>query len=262
MQDLLYSAYQKFYSALSSLERFRKESNFFENISCLDTFFSEYRNVTFAIQAQIKHTVFYEQYEKNRDKYLTDHWFVEKRNETTKQQPFCLQKRITIFVYTPSEEIKVVEKRFSVENDISFDTLWNEIQQFFNIFLDEEIFFSVVYSFSENEGEKDLFGRIYAGISAMKNFLDALNREIGDDNTLSVQLRKKIDRITFTKVPRDFLFTDDYIYYKRNNAFERADRLTMMTPLDRKKMISRSPLKEMTDGDFLNYDGTPLGVLP
>ena len=60
MAGLLYPAYQKFYSALSSLARFKKDANFFDNISCLDTFFSEYRNVTFAIQSQLKHSDYFE----------------------------------------------------------------------------------------------------------------------------------------------------------------------------------------------------------
>ena len=41
MAGLLYPAYQKFYSALSCLERFEKEQNFFDNISSLDNFFAE-----------------------------------------------------------------------------------------------------------------------------------------------------------------------------------------------------------------------------
>lgn len=259
MPGLLYPAYQKFYSAISSLERFSKEANFFDNISCLDTFFSEYRNVTFVIQSQLKHTDFYEKYEKNRDKYLTDHWFVEKRNETTKQQPFRFQKRITISIYTPSEEITIAEELFSVENDIPFDSLKNEIQQFFNGFLDEEIFFSTVYSFSEDGEETDLFGRILTGISAIKSLLAALTREIGDKCTLCEQLSHKIDRMAFINVPRDFLLTDDYVYYRRKNEFERAGRLAMMLSLDGKKMIARRPLKEITDANYLNYDGTPFG---
>ena len=56
MSELLYPAYQKLYSALCHLERFDKEANFFDNISSLDAFFSEYRNITFVIQAQLKHT--------------------------------------------------------------------------------------------------------------------------------------------------------------------------------------------------------------
>lgn len=259
MAGLLYPAYQKFYSALCSLERFKKESNFFDNISCLDTFFSEYRNVTFVVQSQLKHTEYFAEYEKNRDIYLTDHWFVEKRNETTKQNPFRFQKRITISIYTPSEEIMIAEKTFTVENDIPLGSLHTEIKQFFNVFLDEEIFFSIVYYFLEDGNETDLFGRIIPGISAMKSFLDALNHEIGDECVLCEQLRQKIDRMAFTNVPRDFLLTDDYVYYKDNDEFERSERLAMMFSLDGKKMISRRPIVEMTNAEFLNYDGTAFG---
>ena len=101
MPGLLYPAYQKFYSALSSLDRFNKEADFFDNTSCLDSFFSEYRNITFVIQSQLAHTSFFKAYEINRDKYLTDHWFVKKRNETTKQKPFQLIKEIAITIYLP-----------------------------------------------------------------------------------------------------------------------------------------------------------------
>lgn len=259
MKGLLYPAYQKFYSALSSLERFSKEANFFDNISCLDTFFSEYRNVTFVIQSQLKHTDYYNEYEKNRDKYLTDHWFVDKRNETAKEQPFRMYKRIKIVVYTPSEEMTIEERMFSVENDVSFSSLKNEIQQFFKDFLEEEIFFSIEYSFSEDGGETDLLGRIFTGISAMKNLLEALKRKIADECTLCEQLSQKIERMAFLNVPRDFLLTDDYVYYKRNEEFERAGRLAMMLTLDGKKTISRRPLCEMTNVKYLNYDGTPFG---
>lgn len=48
--NLLVPAAQKLYSALSSLERFSKHNDFFDNISSLDSFLSEYRNVTFVIQ--------------------------------------------------------------------------------------------------------------------------------------------------------------------------------------------------------------------
>lgn len=38
MPGILYTAYQKFYSALNCLERSNKDKDFFENISNLDEF--------------------------------------------------------------------------------------------------------------------------------------------------------------------------------------------------------------------------------
>lgn len=52
----MYPAFQKFYNALSSLERFDKNKDFFENISSLDNFFTEYRNITFVLQKAISKT--------------------------------------------------------------------------------------------------------------------------------------------------------------------------------------------------------------
>lgn len=66
MSGLLYPAYQKFYSALSNLERFNKESNFFDNISAIDSFFTEYRNITFVIQSSLAHTEHIGIYEKKQ----------------------------------------------------------------------------------------------------------------------------------------------------------------------------------------------------
>lgn len=99
MPGLLFPAYQKLYSALSHLERFDKESNFFDNISAIDNFFNEYRNITFVMQESLRHTEHFGAYEKNRDQFLTDHWFVKKRNETIKQKPFELIKEVVITLY-------------------------------------------------------------------------------------------------------------------------------------------------------------------
>lgn len=56
MSGLLYPAYQKFYSAISCLNRFCKEQDFFQNIASLDTFFSEYRSITLVMQKSLAHT--------------------------------------------------------------------------------------------------------------------------------------------------------------------------------------------------------------
>jgi len=259
MPSLLYPAYQKFYSALTSLERFRKEADFFDNISCLDLFFSEYRNVTFAIQSQLKHTNHFSFYEEARDRYLTDHWFVEKRNETIKQQPFRLVKRISLSVYTPSEEIEIVEQEFTTENDIPLSSLYNEIKEFFDRFYDEEIFFSTSYSFFENGSSIDLFVKIKTGIESMKSFLDSMDKEIGEACTLCEQLKDKIKHISLFNTPADFFLTDDYVYYKNTNDFEKANRIAMITP-GGSKYISRAPINILTTASYVHSDGTPFGA--
>jgi len=130
MSSLLYPAMQKLYSALSSLEKFSKENNFFENISSLDIFFSEFRNITFVLQKSLAHTDFIDDYNKLRDEYLSEcRWFIEKRNETTKQQPFQLVKKIDISIYHPNQGYKICSYEFTIKDDVEMSTLLDELKQ-------------------------------------------------------------------------------------------------------------------------------------
>ncbi len=245
MAGLLYPAYQKMYSALSFFNRFKTEANFFDNISSLDSFFSEYRNITFVIQSQLKHTEFNSVYERNREKYLTDHWFVEKRNETCKQHPFQLVKKIRVSVFLPFDEITIVENEFSVENDIPMIEMQNEIKDFLAEFLDEEVFLSVSFSFFENGDHIDLIDKILSGISSMKAFLNSMYDEIGQKCALCEELKTRIGGMPFCHIPRDFLLSNDYVYYRNTKTFHKAKRLSLLSSGNVNKIVSRRPLSEM-----------------
>ena len=69
-EDLLLPAYQKLYAALANLERFNKGQDLYDNITCIDGFLSEFRNVTFVLQKSLAHTDYVSEYEALRDKYL------------------------------------------------------------------------------------------------------------------------------------------------------------------------------------------------
>ena len=259
MQGLLYPAYQKLYNSLCFLERLNKESDFYDNIACLDGFFSEYRNITFVMQSQLKHTDYYEIYEKNRDIYLTDHWFVEKRNQTTKQHPFQLVKKIKITVYTPLDEITVTEREFSIDNDIPLKTLLGSIKEYFLEFREVEVFFSVFFSLFEKNSDIDLVDKILTGITNMKDFLNSVENEIGAVSEACNQLKEKINKMIFINVPRDFLLTDDYVYYVASNRFEKAGRWTMLLSLNGEKVANRRLISEMKWSAYFNIDDTIFG---
>ena len=259
MSELLFPAYQKLYSALKSLEQFDKEANFFDNISCLDSFFSEYRNVTFVIQSQIKHMEYFDYYVKLRDKYLTDHWFVEKRNETIKQKPFQLIKEIKITVYLPFHGFSIFEKSFSVSDDTPIDSLHEDIKRLFSEVDSPEIFFSVVYSFHEMNSDVDLLDKLISGISSMLRFLKELETYINQDTPLCNQIKEKIYKFSFINSPRDFLLIDDYVYYSDTKSFFRGERMSASIMIDDTNALKNLPLSSLTQSDYLNYDGTPFG---
>lgn len=258
MPGLLYPAYQKFYSALSSLDRFNKEADFFDNTSCLDNFFSEYRNITFAIQSQLAHTPFIKTYETNRDKYLTDHWFVEKRNETVKQKPFQLIKEIAIIIYLPFGGFTVLNERFSVGEDAPLDSLINDVKGAFAKVNGQEVFFSASFYFHEANSDIDLLEKVIQGINTMKYFMAVMDQEIGEDCPLCNQLKERIGKIGIGVMPYDMILTNDYVYYPQEDRFERAARQAMMM-MGGDKVANRLPLTIITQTPLLNYDGTTFG---
>ena len=229
MSDVLYPALQKYYSALSSLERFDKEKDFFDNIASIDSFFSEYRNITFVLQKSIAHTEYKDLYVKNRDKYLSKcKWLVDKRNETTKEHPIQLVKQIEITAYLPFTGIHVVTRSFSVENDAELTELLEELKSFFESISTVEVFFTAAFSFYDKTTNEDVFDRIIDGIHCMESFLRAMYHGVNEKTELTQTLIKRIDEIKFTSIPRELLLTDDYVFYPQTQEFDRADRLELI----------------------------------
>lgn len=259
MPGLLFPAYQKLYSALSHLERFNKESNFFDNISAIDSFFNEYRNITFVMQASLKHTEYYGAYEKNRDKYLTDHWFIEKRNETIKQKPFDLIKEVIITLYLPFGGFTVSEKKYSVRTDELLETVFTEIKDLLCKVDPYEVCLSVEFSFHEADSDIDLLKKVMQGISSMNDFMKAMEQDVGEQCPLCDQLKEKIKKIHLSDVPLDFLLVNDYTYYPQKDYFDRAERVSMAISANGNKVANRRPLSVLTQTKLFNYDGTAFG---
>jgi len=229
-RGLLYSAYQKLYSALSSLEKFEKGTNFFDNISHLDNFFSEYRNVTFMIQKSLAHTEFRDVYEENRKSYLLNDvckWFIDKRNEVLKQQPFDLEKRIRIVIFTTRDNHVLPELSFTIENDVEYSTLVESMRDFLTSFHLVEVMFSAEFSFYENGHNEDLYDNFISGINNMKLFMKAMKNALSENCTLSDQLEQKIDELKFHRIPKNMLLIDDYVFYTRTGEFEKASRVEL-----------------------------------
>lgn len=234
VNGLLYPAMHKFYSALNSLEQFEKRNDFFNNISSLDNFFSEYRNITFVLQKSLAHTEYEDIYNENREKYLlndTCKWFVEKRNEVLKQHPFNLEKRIIITIYSPQTSIALPERVFTIENDVEYTTIIESLRAFFMHINPIEVYFSVEFSFYEKGHDKELYEDFITGISNMKTFILAMKDSIKENCKLCNQLQQKIEEMKYHNVPKNMLFIDDYVYYCEKNKFEKAARMEISLPV-------------------------------
>lgn len=244
-RGILYPALHKFYSALNSLGKFEKGKNFFDNISYLDNFLSEYRNVTFVLQKSLSNTEHLPAYIELRDRYLANEvsrWFIEKRNEVIHKQPFCLEKKISITIYTGQKAILIQEKVFTIENDVNISTIIDPLRKEFLNSGKSEIMFSVEFSFFEEGSNSDLFDNLISGINQMKLLLTEMKIKVNQECKLSDELLEKIDKIIFYRVPKDMLFIDDYIFYCKKEYFEKASRIAMYPG----ELGTRSPIENLT----------------
>ncbi len=252
-RGVLYPALHKFYSALSSLEKFEKGTNFFDNISYLDSFFSEYRNITFVLQKSLAHTEFNATYEEFRDRYLVNDvgkWFIGKRNEVLKQQPFDLEKRIEIRIYSGQDTISLPEAIFTIDNDVKYSTIIDSLRKTLIGVGQVEVMFSAEFSFYERGRKEDLYDNFISGIGQMKLFMMAMKTALNEECKLSDELEKKIESLNFYRVPKDMLFIDDYVFYCKKNNFEKALRIELSVGPKQTRIPIENFNKAYPDGDL------------
>lgn len=231
--NLLVPAAQKLYNALSSLDRFSKYNNFYDNISSLDNFLSEYRNVTFVIQKSLAHTNLLHFYEETRDEFLSGDlgkWFIEKRNEVLKEHPFNLQKEVIITIYDSLSTLKIVSKTFTAENDSDYSSLVEDLRMLLKSGDRIETSFSVEFIYKESGSDVSLFDKLLSGISNIYRFLKALNQKIMDNSKLFHDIMGKIEDLKVLRLNTTDLFVDDYVYYSKDDNFERGARIELRLP--------------------------------
>lgn len=232
-EGLLTPAAQKFYNAIHHLERFDICNDLFENISYIDAFLSEYRNVTFVIQKSLAHTPFIDDYSRLRDKYLKNElgtWFVEKRNEIIKEHSFELEKQIKIFFYDPLNSHILSSKVFSTKDEATYAELVEALKRHIKSSCKIETHFSIRFIYRETGKDKDLFDLLLSGIKLLHNLLEELNTIVADKSNEYTALIKKINSSPILKVTTNDLLIDDYVYYAKNEEFIRGERTTVILP--------------------------------
>lgn len=258
MEDLLLPAYQKLYEALQSLERFNKGQDLFENIACIDSFLSEFRNVTFVLQKSLAHTAYKGNYESLREAHLKNEdcsWLVSKRNEVLKEAPFNLEKSLKLILYHPNGAGVYLTESYTIEDEKDYSSLIEMIKGVIEQIPVIEVFFSVEFVYREIGSERNLFSTIDKGIDSMLALLDGLNKIIvGDVSKTRERVIKKIEDLHFHTFPKDIWFIEDYVFYRQDHIFEKGERYEMITPF--KMAIPFSLFCDMfhvkNNGNFVN----------
>lgn len=254
MPGLLYPAYQKFYSAIRNLERFEKEGNFFDNISALDGFLTEYRSITFVMQKSLAHTSYISKYHELVNSGIFDSWLNKQRTKSVHQHPTEFIKEIKITVYFPDFELSIGEYVCTLETEEPLSNVLDGIKEFFAKINPIEIFFSASFSFIEKDTGENFLQKISSGINAMKLFMELMEKYIGEKCILCEQLKAKINESKFSLLPVDFYTINDYVYFPRKNEFVKADKLALVlngAPIPIKSPLSG--LNKVSSDSKLSY---------
>lgn len=245
--EILLPALQKFYSALKSLDEFGENGDFFDDVSSLDKFFSEFRNVTFVIQKSLKTDESKEIYTKLRNTILsgdTLKWFVDSRNKTTKEKPFELKKELAIDLYLPDGLCSIKDPRLVVDMDKSFSEALSFIRFlcFEKLKLIEVSFTSRIIFRESNDSGIDLYPKIKDGITQMNLFLGEIEKHFPCDCELCRALKERIESLFYNIQFKELNFTSDYALELGKEVVE-GEKAAMCVPVNGSKFTSLSELR-------------------
>lgn len=208
------TTYQKYYSALKSLSELGLNGDLFDDVSKLDNFFSEFRNITFVIQKGLETDADKTIYLSLREKYLSDEtskWFVETRNKSTKEKPFPLKKVLRVKIFLGNEVIEIDDKLLSVDLDKSFQEVVSALKSILiRIVGFTEIDVSTSIIFSEDEKDIDVYPRIQDGVVQMSSFINELGGIFECNCSKCSELKKRTQELTLNIMSKPLLLTHDY----------------------------------------------------
>lgn len=247
------SALQKYYSALKSLDAFGQEEDFFDDVSNLDKFFSEFRNITFVIQKGLESKENKEVYQKLRADFLTGDilkWFVDTRNVTTKEHPFDLKKELIIDVYLPTGLYRISDTRLVVDLDASFDHALAYIR---SVFFDKlhlvEVDFTTKIVFRENNSEIELYPKIKAGLQQMGRFIEAIDEHFLCQCEICTSLKAKTDTLFDRLQVKELAFINDYSF-EAGKPPSKSISSEILFGIENKRITPLSELKTPLDSGF------------
>lgn len=226
--------FQKYYNALKSINELKTNNNFFDNIASIDNFFLEFRNITFVLQKQLKSEEEKNTYERLKLKYLnndTMKWFVETRNEVSKEHSFELKKKIIVDVYCIDSEKNIINETFTIQNeDLTSEQVKTKIEEKLSKIKtrEPEIFLTIKYLFLNKSEEIDIYEMIKKGLNIMHDFVFELEESINGDCRLCQKLKESILEKTKEFSSRRMELITDCSYNVKKNKLEFYDKADIL----------------------------------
>lgn len=251
--EIMFPALQKYYSALKSLDEFDRVGNFFDDVSNLDKFFSEFRNITFVIQKAVKKDENKKIYTELREKYLsgdTAKWFVTERNKITKEKPFDLTKELIIDMYLPFGIFSLKDENLKIDFNESFEKNIDYIRSFW---IEElgltEVYFTSKIIFREANESIDFYPKIKLGIVRMHSFMKELENNFSCDCEMCNVLKSKIENLYKNVQFKEISFSKDYAMELGKDVVE-GDKAEIYVETDTFKYAPLETLRLSLDNEF------------
>lgn len=232
----LLPALQKFYNALKHLEQFSLENNFFDNISSLDVFLSEYRSTTLVLQESLRGNQD-PVYIKNRNGILLKdervaEWLNDQRVNVIHRHPFSLKKIVRVVIYNWGRSFEFKRFEQTIEDDNPIGDYLQMIRNTLLSIATPEINFSAQFLFVDEKDAKEIniFDLIESGVTSMWMFLHAMKSDLHEHNDVVNGLMCTIDEIYLRKPQRWMTDAVDYCYYRSTDSFERGESMAMLIP--------------------------------
>ncbi len=224
------SVYQKFYSAVKALSNISMNSNFCDNISYIDNFLNEFRNITFMIQKKFSSDNEKKIYENLCNKYFTDDKILKilknLRNEIEKENPFDLVVNIECTAYLGLIPISSTLLSFKYDKDILNSSQINTVvyEYIKSLDLQDETFFTVNVFFASDSKKINIIDYAKHGIDVMQDFLLEFEKNIYGNTDDFSDIKEKINDALFSVTTNNLKFEENGSYIKSLDKFNISDK--------------------------------------
>lgn len=219
--------YQKFYSALKNINSISIQNDFFDNVSFFDSFFNEFRSITFTLQSSIdKNKKLLKIYEDLKKEYLLSDimkWCNNTRVDVTHKKPFQLNKIIDVDIYYIDKTRTKIHYNFDIAiNDKSNKEIVKEISDILSkIETNEpEIYFTINYKFLDGKEKINIFENINEILVTMNQFLQKFEKNINNKCKNCELLKDNIKNISNSIKLKKFELQHDGVFNVKTKKIE------------------------------------------
>jgi hypothetical protein len=184
-------------------------------------------------------------------------WFIDQRNNVTKQKPFKLEKGIIVNVYLPDKITTIVDDRLTIENDISFESICIVLKEILLRYKKHyDVYFSVALSFRENGNEIDIYNKIKEGILVMNKFILSIIADYPCSCERCKQIKDKINKCLSEVTGKEISFVWDCSLENGEIVFGSTSIMLMgksnfdVLPVDEIKTLLKGSPFEAEDGQI------------